>query len=275
MSTADAILCAVDTGAPAPALAQAVHLAVALDATLHVVEQDPSDSTALSTQLEQHRAAHPLLSATRVDAASATDEAASPPVIATARNLEADLLVTDTPPNRGALPVLAAAPTRNYALRCPLSLFVVEHEAEPSSVERVLVSVDFSDDARTALEAAVELATVYGASIDLLHVIEHAPYVALSPMDRLSLSEPTLSERRARHRLSAFLKGISLGDVPVTSHFTHGNVAHQIERAVEEQDADLLVLSAHGTDASPTSPLGAVAETVLGRVTCPLVLVRP
>jgi nucleotide-binding universal stress UspA family protein len=275
MSNANAILCAVDPAAPEPALAQAVHLAVALDATLYVMEQCPAPSSSLSAQLDQYRTASPHLSATLLDTPTAAEESDAPPVLATAHDLQADLLVTDTPPDRGALPILAAAPTRDYALRCSHSLFVVEHEAEPATVERLLVPVDFSDGARSALQTAVELARVYDASIDLLHVIEHAPYVALSPMDRLSLSDTTLSERRARHRLSTFLKEISLGDVSVTPHFTHGNAADQIGRAVEEQNADLLVLSAHGTDAPPASPLGAVAETVLGRVTCPLVLVRP
>ncbi len=52
-----------------------------------------------------------------------------------------------------------------------------------------------------------------------------------------------------------------------------GAAADQISRFANQGDVDLMVLSAHGSDAEE-GPLGPVGTRVLGRVTRPLFLVR-
>jgi len=183
-----------------------------------------------------------------------------------------NLVVADTPADRGPVPPLAAEVSRALIHRLDCPVFVVEQQGDPDAIQRILVPTDFSDRALQAFRYAVVLARLYEASIDVLHVVDSLPYVALTPMDRLSLGVVTLSECRARNRVHAFLEGEEPADAQVRSHILHGNAADQISRFADGADADLMVLATHGADERTTDPFGSVGTRVLGRVTCPFVL---
>lgn len=183
-----------------------------------------------------------------------------------------DLVVADIPPDRGPVPLLATDVLQALVRRLPRPVFIVEQQGDPDAIQRLLVPTDLSARTLQAFRYAVSLARLYGATVDVLHVIESAPYVALTPMDRLSLGVVTLSECRARNRVHAFLEGEEPADAQVRSHILHGNAADQISRFADGADADLMVLATHGADERTTDPFGSVGTRVLGRVTCPFVL---
>lgn len=183
-----------------------------------------------------------------------------------------DLIVTDTPADRGPIPLLAAPSLRPLVRRLTCSLLVVEQQTPLPAPERILVPTGLSPLTHTALEYALTLADPAHTTIDLLHVLQTVPYVALTRMDRLALSPMSFPERRARHQLNAFLDAPNLS-VPVETHVEYGDPADQIGRFLHHRPADLMMLAAHDTDASP--PLGPVADRVLRRGTCPLLLLRP
>jgi nucleotide-binding universal stress UspA family protein len=185
-----------------------------------------------------------------------------------------DLVVTDTPPDQGPVPPLAADVFRvlTEQLACPV--FVVEHVADPTAIRDILVPTDLSDHALRAFRHALALARVYDAAVRVLHVVESLPYVALTPTDRLSLGTTPLSVHRGRRRLRGFLEEGGAEDVPVQTHLAYGDVADRVVQFANRDDVDLTVLSSHGNGDQSEVPLGQVAERVLGQVTCPLFLLR-
>ncbi|MEF8939322.1 MAG: universal stress protein [Salinivenus sp.] len=192
---------------------------------------------------------------------------------ASADELDADLVVTAPPADRGPIPPLADP--RTQALLKGLSCSVlVTGENVPAATRHLLLPTDLSDATRPVLDCATTLAPLYDASIDLLHVIEAAPYVALTPVDRLSLSGPSFPERRARRRLNALMEA---ADAPVSlePHVAYGDPVDQISRFVNRHDVDLMVLPAWGERTPPSTSLGSVADRVLRRVACPVLLARP
>jgi nucleotide-binding universal stress UspA family protein len=186
---------------------------------------------------------------------------------------DVDLVVVDRPSDRGPVPPLAAATTKDVVERLDRPTLVVGG-SEREEIRRILVATDLSDRSFDALRHATALAATYGAGVDLLHVIDTSPYVALTPTDRLSLGRTTLPERQARRRLRHFLQEGRLADVPIDTRLAFGEPADQVARVVNEGTVDLLVLASHGASARPERPLGRVADRVLRRVTCPVFLVR-
>lgn len=270
------ILC---LGSPASAAGtQATGLARHLGATLHVMPiPDPGRETTTA------RCDAPTPSWTCSQAAEDTPvptrivEPCPQSVTTVLRyvaDADIDLVVTDTPPDRGAIPPLAAEVSRALIHRLDRPVFVVEQQGDPDAIQRILVPTDFSDLALQAVRHAVVLARLYEASIDVLHVIDSLPYVALTPTDRLSLGARPLSEHRGRRRLRAFLQEAEAADVTIRPRIAYGDAAEQIIHLAGQDDVDLMVLATHGRGEHSETALGTVGERVLGRVTCPTLLLR-
>lgn len=270
------ILCLVSP--TSAALRQAAYLARRLDATLHAVPHPSFGPQA--TTLPGDAGGRP----DGGDAADATAELSvcrpepvpdSPSaVLAYVADADIDLVVTDTPPDRGPVPPLATEATQTLVTQLDRPLFVVEQVTRPGDLHDLLVPIDFSDRALQAFRHAVALARQYDATIHALHVVDSLPYVALTPTDRLSLGSTPLSEHRGRRRLQAFLREPDSADVRVCAHLAYGDVADEVARFVGRKHIDLLVLASHGGDSGPHEGLGDGTERVLGRVTCPVFLCR-
>ncbi|PQJ35184.1 hypothetical protein BSZ35_11800 [Salinibacter sp. 10B] len=273
MQAANHILCLVADEASA-ALSQAAHLACRAEATLHAMPIGGNTRDAVERALQSvERPA---------SGACLHDRLASPPleeggltehVQAYVQEEAIDLVVVDTPSDRGPVPPLATALTKEVIQALDCSVFVVEHNADPSAIQHILVPTDLSESALATVRYATRLASIYDAAVDLLHVIEAVPYVALTPVDRLSLSATSFPEHRARRRLASLVEKSPLSSDAFQTHFEYGDPADQIGRFVNQEAVDLLVLSSKSVSSS-SRVQGPVADRVLRRVTCPVVVVR-
>ncbi len=248
---------------------QAAHLARHTGATLHVMSP-PSDRAATGpTEPDPGSEKEAAVPAHVVE----THPRSVTAVLQYVGDADIDLVVADTPLDRGPVPPLATDLSQALTRRLDRPVFIVERQDDPDAIQRLLVPTDLSDRALRAFRHAVALARLYDAAIDVLHVIESLPYVALTPTDRLSLGATTLAERRGRRRLRTFLQKGEAAGIQVQPHIAHGAAADQISRFANQGDVDLMVLSAHGHD-EEGGPLGPVGTRVLGRVACPLFLLR-
>lgn len=272
MVQVDHLLCLRSRNPSSAALQRAVEIACSLDATLHVAPPEGPSQPSLEDAVDELAPCASL----DVRIAPPHDEGNDP--IETlqryVRKEGVDLVVVDTPSDRGPTPPLASQKIQSLIERLDSSVFVVGQNTDLPSIRRILVPTDFSESVQTVFGYAVALAETYDASIDLLHVIEAMPYVALTPVDRLSLGTTPFPERRVRRQIDTFLKAFPPMDVSITPYVEYGDPADQIVRFVNEHRVDVLVTAAHGTLASTQSSLGPVADRVLRRVAGPLFLVR-
>lgn len=269
------VLCLVP---PAPAaLSHGIHLARAFGATLHVMPLSGPQAETEGREGELRSLVTRLLPEGADDLSLQIIEHLPESMSAVLQYVsegDIDLVVTDTPRGQEPVPPLTTEVSRALIDRLDCPVFVAEHADDPAAVGDLLVPTDFSDHSLRAFKHAVALAQLYGAAVHVLHVVESLPYVALTPTDRLSLGSTPLSEHRGRRQLRAFLREGEIGEVPIHGHLAYGEVANRIVHFAERKDIDLMVLSSHGEPSQPDAPFGQVAERVMGRVTCPLFLVR-
>ena len=185
-----------------------------------------------------------------------------------------DLVVTGTPSDRGAVPVMATDQTKTLVNEVECSLLVVNPNSDVRSWSHIAVPTDFSEDAHTALAGALDFAQYLDAEIDLVHVIETVPYVALTRVDRLSMSDISFPEHRARRQLKQFLGTTRETEIPVNTYFEYGDPADQISHFLNKCGTDLMVMSLPVPKKSG-GQLGPVSDRILRRATCPLLLLRP
>lgn len=134
--------------------------------------------------------------------------------------------------------------------------------------DRILIAVDGSEEAEHAARRGLELARVFDAAVDVLHVVEHTG---------LRLTQSTEEERRLREYGEAALAEIEelaaeAGET-VTTTLTEGTPAVRIAEHAAERDAGLVVLGRRGLTGVGERLLGGVTERVLHHSDAPVLVV--
>lgn len=142
-----------------------------------------------------------------------------------------------------------------------------------SSIDPVLVAVDFSDDARRAAHRAAVVAAEQGARLGLLHVLSNASAASLRDLLRphAGVQEQVLAGVRTMLDELASDLAARTG-VAATPRAEQGEVLPAILAAA--QQAALLVVGAHGWNPLRDLILGSTAERLLGRCRRPILVVR-
>ncbi|WP_232703606.1 universal stress protein [Halobacterium wangiae] len=134
--------------------------------------------------------------------------------------------------------------------------------------DRILLSVDGSDEARHAARRGLELARRFDATVHALHVVEQ---------NALALTRSASEKTRLRERGEAVLADVEelAADVghPVTTELAEGKPAVRIGTYAAEQDADLVVVGRQGMTGVGRRILGGVTEQVLHRSEIPVFVV--
>jgi nucleotide-binding universal stress UspA family protein len=137
-------------------------------------------------------------------------------------------------------------------------------------ISHILCPVDFSDGSRHALAQAAAVARAYTAGVTVLHVFVNRPTMDLPPV---------MLDDAGRQRLIEDVRQLSDAVAPGLRpdiHVREGVSAYEeILAAVEDLDADLLVMGTHGRSGFRRLFLGSVTEKVVRTAPCPTLVVPP
>lgn len=151
-----------------------------------------------------------------------------------------------------------------------------------TTFHRILVPTDFSDCSHAACDLASQLATRFGATIDLLHVDEPAawqgfviPELVVSMPNEASSSLHEFVQTRTQRALEHLVESLQRAGVMQVRHRTEvGEPGGVITRIVEEEPFDLIVMGTHGRKGFERLMMGSVAERVVRQARCPVLTVR-
>jgi universal stress protein A len=144
-------------------------------------------------------------------------------------------------------------------------------------MKTILVSVDFSDVTLKVVKSAVHLAKPFQSKILLVHVFEPGPPlmgigggpdVVPVPQTHEPIAPPDYTERFAR--LQEMISSIGLVSTIVE---LQGIPAELILSQAENSRVDLIVLGSHSRGPLSHLFLGSVADGVLQRARCPVLIV--
>jgi nucleotide-binding universal stress UspA family protein len=144
------------------------------------------------------------------------------------------------------------------------------------ALKRLLCATDFSDGAVAALEVAVVLARPFQAEIRIVHV-RRVPVPSGRPMACLAQAPgiEAKSPTDLMHDLDRFRQAALVSGVATQCAMLEGDPSDQIVREAKHTAADVIVMGRHSQGASNPWILGSVAECVLRKAPCPVVVVRP
>jgi nucleotide-binding universal stress UspA family protein len=144
------------------------------------------------------------------------------------------------------------------------------------TLKHILVATDFSEAADAAFAYGRELARTFGATLDVLHVVENI-YARLA-VDGFVASEANLQrdlEEHARNRLNEILcdeDRALLHAKPVILVSEAPAIA--IATYARENRVDLIIMGTHGRSGVAHFLMGSVAERVVRIASCPVLTVR-
>jgi len=133
----------------------------------------------------------------------------------------------------------------------------------------IIVPTDFSTASDAVLPHAEAIARQKSASLLILHV-EEPPLAYGGGELYYGLPEPS------SERILEMLEQVRPTDpsVPFTHRLTIGDPAGEIVRIAREERADMIVLGTHGRTGMTRLLMGSVAEAVVRRAPCPVLVSR-
>jgi nucleotide-binding universal stress UspA family protein len=150
-------------------------------------------------------------------------------------------------------------------------------DAPPPARFVVLAAVDDSEAAHGVVGAAANLArTSAGGELHLVHVIEDMPPpVAVVPRPAgLGITAWELETAASRRLGAQAIEAREEFKGRIVTHLAAGVAWKQILQVATDLQADVIVLSTHGRSGIKRAVIGSVAETVVRKASCPVVVVR-
>lgn len=141
--------------------------------------------------------------------------------------------------------------------------------------DRILVPTDGSEGMARIVEHAARLATVHGATLELVYVVNTAT-VANLPMETSWEGVSEMLREEGEGALEA-AEETALETEPglsVERTMLEGNPAHEIVRYADRGDCSLICMGTHGRGGVSRLLLGSVAERVVRSSEVPVLTVR-
>ena len=145
-------------------------------------------------------------------------------------------------------------------------------QPSPFHIKNILVPMDFSACAKKALRYAVPLAEQNAAAITLLHVLPAFVTGGLNTVDYVQFRGEMRAS--AESQLSTLAAQEGTETVKIRFRTSEGDPTTEIISAARSLPADAIVISTHGRTGVTRALLGSVAEHVVRRAPCPVLVVR-
>jgi nucleotide-binding universal stress UspA family protein len=142
-----------------------------------------------------------------------------------------------------------------------------------STFKRILCPTDFSEVSAKAERIAVALAKRDGARLSLLHV--DPPLLLMAPYGEVPVDVGLFEEQRrqAERDMAAARQRAEAAGVTVDTDVRGGAPAREILDIAGAGGIDLIILGTHGRGGVEHLLLGSVAEKVLRKASCPVMVV--
>jgi nucleotide-binding universal stress UspA family protein len=200
--------------------------------------------------------------------------AAAPAILGFAEAEDVDLIVMASHGRRGIRRMLLGSVAEEVVRLADRPVLVIrdtETLVAEKGFQRVLVPVDFSNHADTALRYGRELAATWNAELDIIHILERPQYSEMQypqPVNEADL------RAYAEDRMKALLETHSDSEVKIRSRIVAGYAADEIVSEADRLDGTLVVMPSHGLRGMERLLLGSVTERVLRRAQSPVMVLR-
>jgi nucleotide-binding universal stress UspA family protein len=202
----------------------------------------------------------------------------APAILEYAADNDVDLIIMGTHGRRGVKHMFlgsVAEEVVRHSVRPVFTIRELEKQKPPANYNNILAPIDFSDNSKKTIQYVREIAKIYNAKIQLLHVIEDDLPAVYSLAGKTTIFdiEPDIIEK-TKIKMEEFYKGIDGAESNYEIHTLVGHPAKSIINFSEENSSDLIVIATHGLKGIDHFLLGSVTEKVVRRSSIPVFTVK-
>lgn len=144
---------------------------------------------------------------------------------------------------------------------------------QPVSIKRIVVGMDFSRSADAAMAQAFSLAARFDVPVDLVHVLEPGALTAPATLGAMALGDGKAIFEGIDRELTSRAQQAAAAGVICQTESLQGSPSRELVRHAEKTGADLIVVGTHGRTGLPHILLGSVAQKVVQRASCSVLVV--
>jgi nucleotide-binding universal stress UspA family protein len=140
-------------------------------------------------------------------------------------------------------------------------------------MKTIIVPIDFSENADTALGYAVEFAKKESALLIVLHAYSvnyPSAEVSYSVMEEIRANAKREAEEQLKNNC---LKNIKAGDISFTSIAVEGGAVSVVLETAKEKKADLIIMGTKGAGNVLNQIFGSTAAKVIEKASCPVIAI--
>ena len=203
-------------------------------------------------------------------------------LIQMAQDSECDLIAMSTRGRGGVASGLLGSVTYNILQESPMPVLAItperarRHWDADYSINRIIVPLDGSEFAETALPHAVSLSQNMDMGITLVHVLSSDNLMYTNRYGARESLRRAMEDIRenAQGYLSGVVSRLSDEGLDVSAEIVHGRPASTISEIARATDHDMIALTTHGRSGISRLLLGSVAEAILRESGDPVLIVR-
>ena len=190
-----------------------------------------------------------------------------------ARLISADLIVMPTHGHTGITRFFGGSTAERIVQHSPCPVFVAREGGEKlrrisalgkTSIDHILVPVDFSQPSFQALEYAIEFAERMASQLIIFHAVPLGDAFTADGFAMYDLSALEEAARRdAEEQMQKFVGLAKFRRVPFETVVTVAPAVSEICASAEERDVDLIVTATHGRTGFKHLLMGSIAEQVV------------
>jgi nucleotide-binding universal stress UspA family protein len=202
-----------------------------------------------------------------------------PEIVATARDMSADLIVMGTHGLSGFERMMLGSVAEKTLRKAPCPVLTIPHLAPeaatlPVTFRTILCAIDFSRPSMRGLEYALSLAQESGGRLLLMHVLEGLPEEESRFATHYNVLEyQHMREREAKEELAATIPEEARTWCETEVAVAHGKPYRELLRTAGERQPDLIVLGVQGRGAVDLALFGSTTQHVLRQALCPVLTV--
>ncbi len=200
-------------------------------------------------------------------------------IIAIAQEIGAELTVIGSHGESG-LAAWNLGSTAQQILAVSRGSVLLAHAASPAprvvTPTRILVPLDGSPRTESVLPTAVRIAAAHGAEVLLVHVVAEPLQTAVLHAGDLDVARDLAArlESRAKRYLEHLRERLPRETRVRTLVARHVDERQSLLEISQQEQIDLVVLSAHGSVCNPSRPFGSVTHHLLAHSTIPLLVLQ-
>jgi universal stress protein A len=143
------------------------------------------------------------------------------------------------------------------------------------SIQQILVPTDFSEPSEVAVKYGKAFAETFRARLHLLHVVDDC--LTSWPSEGASVVVPVAIEEleaQAKAQLRAILPDAERERIRTCVLTLRGSPSMEIASYALSEKIDLIIMGTHGRSPMAHLLMGSVAEKVVRKAPCPVLIVR-